>query len=424
MTRPVSLQLYRAMMTALSPLLPIYLGRRAKAGKEDSTRLDERFAHYHDAPHSSNERIWLHGVSVGEVSAALALAKELKTHFRQAHFIITTGTVTAAQMVMNAKGDLPLTHYYAPFDAPHIMSRFFTHHKPDFGVIFESDFWPVMMTSAHEHNVPLFLASTQMSFQSADKWQKRPALAQAVFAPVRACFTHDETQAEIFKNFGVSHREAVGSLKLPRYEPKKTDFAKALSQAAKKRPILLGASTHEGEEAQLLALSDNLTARGCEHLLIIAPRHPDRADKVAEMMPRAKRRSMRQLPDGDDSAYLCDSLGDMPSLYQASDIIWLGASFSGKGGHNPLEAASYGKIVICGPSQFKNQNEYDQLMAQDVCHQISDPSLGASFIISILADKDRQKEIAKTGKAYAKQATKRSSYVARKIADMMKGAKG
>ena len=423
MAKPVSLQLYRAVMTALSPLLPLYLGRRAKAGKEDSTRLDERLAHYHDAPHSSNERIWLHGVSVGEVSAALALAKELKNHFRQAHFIITTGTVTAAQMVMNAKDDLPLTHYYAPFDAPHIMSRFFTHHKPDFGVIFESDFWPVMMTSAHEHNIPLFLVSTQMSLQSADKWQKAPSLAHAVFAPVRACFTHDKIQADIFKSFGVSHIEAVGSLKLPRYEPRKTDFAKALSQAAKKRLILLGASTHEGEEEQLLALSDNLTAKGCDHLLIIAPRHPDRGDKVAEMIPRAKRRSLCQLPDAYDNAYLCDSLGDMPSLYQASDIIWLGASFSGKGGHNPLEAASYGKIVICGPSQFKNQNEYDQLMAQDVCHQISDPSLGASFIMSILADKDRQKEIAKAGKAYAKQATKRAANVANKIADMVKGTK-
>ena len=423
MARPVSLQLYRAVMTALSPLLPFYLERRAKAGKEDSTRLEERFAQYHDAPHSSGDRIWLHGVSVGEVSAALVLAKELKTHFKQAHFIITTGTVTAAQMVMNAKGDLPLTHYYAPFDAPHIMSRFFTHHRPDFGVIFESDFWPVMMTSAHEHNIPLFLASAQMSLQSADNWQKAPSLAQAVFAPVRACFTHDKIQADIFNDFGVSHIEPIGSLKLPRYEPRKTDFAKALSQAAKKRPILLGASTHEGEEEQLLSLSDNLTAKGCDHLLIIALRHPDRGDKVAEMIPRAKRRSMHQLPDANDSIYLCDSLGDMPSLYQASDIVWLGASFSGKGGHNPLEAASYGKIVICGPSQFKNQNEYDQLMAQDVCHQISDPSLGASFIMSILADKDRQKEIAKAGKAYAKQATKRAGNVAGKMADMMKGAK-
>ena len=422
MARPVSLSLYRGIMTGLSALLPFYLGRRAKAGKEDIMRIHERTARYQHKPALAGTHIWLHGVSVGEVGAALALAKALQTYFTDAHFTITTGTVTAAQMVMNATGDLPITHLYAPFDAPHILNRFYHDQAPDFGVIFESDFWPGMITSAHEHNIPLFLASAQMSDKSATNWGKIPALAKAVFAPIKACFTHDDTQAELFKQFGIAHSSPVGSLKLPHYEPRKTAFAKALLQAAKNRPILLGASTHASEEEQILTLSHHLTAKGCDHLLIIAPRHPERFAAVAEMIPDAKKRSQNHLPETADTIYLCDSLGEMPSLYQASDVVWLGASFSGKGGHNPLEAASYGKPVICGPSQFKNKNEYDQLIANGVCHQISDPALSAAFIISLLAQDQRRKEIAKQGKHFAKQAAMRPQIVARAIADEMKGA--
>lgn len=415
MVRPLSLQLYRLMMTGLLPLLPYYLSRRAKSGKEDPQRLQERFGKNYQPLVPARHRIWLHAVSVGEVNAALALVKELDSHFQDAHFIITTGTVTAASMVAQAGAQISFTHCYAPFDAPRYVRRFLSHHKPDFGVIFESDFWPCLMTGAHEAGIALYLASAQMSAQSASKWQKQPALAKALFAPIRACFAHDEAQADLFSSLGTPSSHVIGSLKLPPISATKTDFAKQIKAAGKGRLILLGASTHEGEEAQIMAISDYLHAQNCDHLLIIAPRHPERGDKIAAQMPDAKRRSAGALPSAEDRSYLCDSLGDMASLYQASDIVWLGASFSGKGGHNPLEAAGYGKPVICGPSQFKNQLEYDQLREVGLCHQISDNAISADFIASLYHDKDRRKEIAKKGKAYAKKAHKRPAIVAKLI---------
>ena len=428
MSRPLSLTLYRAMMTGLLPLLPRYLARRAKAGKEDSTRLEERFGRGYaplaDAPlAASGIKIWLHGVSVGEVSAALALARAFCEIHQGAHFIITTGTKTAAAMTQKAGADLPLTHCYAPFDAPSCVARFLAHHKPDFGVIFESDFWPTLMSSTHEAGIPLYLASAQMSDDSAKRWQRVPQLAHALFAPIAACFAHDDAQSANFAALGVTKTQTIGSLKLPAPSVKKTAFAKQLIDAANGRLILLGASTHPGEEAQILTISQHLSAQTIDHLLIIAPRHPDRGDNLAAIMPHAKRRSHGALPSGDDTLYLCDSLGDMASLYQAADIVWLGATFSGKGGHNPLEAASYGKAIICGPSQFKNQFEFDQLTALDVCHQICDASQSARFIADIYHDEGRRKAIAKAGKAYAKKAAKRPLMVATHlIKDMKRGA--
>lgn len=419
MPRPLSLHLYRALMTGLLPILPYYLARRAKAGKEDSARLDERYGRGYGALGKANTKtgtnIWLHGVSVGEVSAALALARAILTLNDKAHFIITTGTKTAAAMVKKSTADLPLTHCYAPFDAPSCVARFLAHHHPDFGVIFESDFWPTLMTSTHEASIPLYLASAQMSDDSAKRWQKFPQLAHALFAPISGCFAHDEAQSANFASLGITKTQTIGSLKLPDPAIKKTAFAKELIKAGNGRLILLGASTQPNEEAQILTISEHLKVRHIDHLLIIAPRHPDRGDSVAAMMPHAKRRSQGALPSPDDTHYLCDSLGDMASLYQAADIVWLGATFSGKGGHNPLEAASYGKPIICGPSQFKNQFEFDQLAERDVCHQISDARQSAQFIDEIYNDDARRKRIAKAAKSYAKSAAKRPLIVARHI---------
>lgn len=421
MAKPVSLHLYHALMTGLSAFLPLYLSQRAKKGKEDSARLCERYGRGYAPLPEGGTRIWLHGVSVGEVTAVLALARALLVPFKDAHFIITTGTTTAAALVQKAADELPLTHYYAPFDAPRFVRRFLGFVAPDFGVIFESDYWPTLMTSAHEGAIPLYLASAQMSQRSAKRWQKSPQLAQAMFAPIAGCYAHDDKQTAQFQALGIAPSQTIGSLKLPPIAPKITDFAKQIKQAGKGRIILLGASTHEGEEAQILAISDHLSARNCDHLLIIAPRHPNRGDSVAAMMGPVKRRAQGAIPDSSDSRYLCDSLGDMASLYQAADIVWLGATFSGKGGHNPLEPASYGKLVICGPSHYKNQYEFDQLTAQGVCHQILDARATAQFIATI-TDDDRHKDVAKTGKAYAKAAAKRPMQVAQLIAQSYKKA--
>lgn len=415
MAASLSLSLYRGFMTALSPLLPLYLARRIKAGKEDAARLGERYGRY-DAPfHHDGTTIWLHAISVGEAMAALALAKDLRARFKDAHFIITTGTMTSAEIVQKAAMRLPISHVFAPFDAPRFVRRFFDYYQPDFGVIFESDFWPVMMTSAHDKRIPLFLASAQMSEASAANWAKRPALARDMFAPIAACFAHDAAQADNFQAFGISDSKVTGSLKLPPFEETKTDFASALLKTSNSRLILLGASTHAGEETALLQISQRLTKAGIVHLLIIAPRHPNRGDEVAKMMPNAKRRSQNQLPESDCLTYLCDSLGDMPSLYQAADIVWLGATFVDRGGHNPLEPASYGKPVICGRSHFKNRHEFEQLTKLGVCQIAHNNDESIKLITALAQDKDTRATIAKAGKAYAKKAASRPAKTAASI---------
>lgn len=426
MAKPISLHLYRGIMQALSLVAPYYLSKRAKRGKEDANRISERLGIYKDLPARHHDKtrpiIWLHGVSVGEVTAVLSLAHALKDHIENPHFIITTNTLTAAKLVEDAADSLSVTHYYTPFDAPVAVARFFDHVTPDFGVIFESDFWPCLMTTAHERGIPLYLASAQMSDKSQQNWQARLALAKAIFAPIKACFCHDSQQEQVFRRFGVSTVTITGSLKLPQIQTRKTAFAKALLKAGNGRLILAAASTHEGEEAKIKAISEHLSAIGLDHFLVIAPRHPMRAQAVAALFPTAKRRSEGAMPSGQDSVYIIDTIGEMASLYQACDIVWLGATFSGKGGHNPLEPASYGKPIISGLSQFKNQYEFDELTKCGVVCQLVDFAQTARYIEELSHDQTRLDKIAKTAKAYSKSAANRADIVAKAIARSVKEA--
>ena len=257
-----------------------------------------------------------------------------------------------------------------------------------------------------------------MSESSFQKWASRPALAAAIFGKMSHCFCHDDTQAGYFQKLGLSDVTVTGSLKLPSITTRKTALANQLVKAANGRAVILGASTHQGEERQLLDISAHLQARGFDHFLIMAPRHPIRGDEVASLLPQAKRFSKGEMPSIKESAYILDSLGQMASLYQAADIVWLGATFSGKGGHNPLEAAGYGKPVISGLSQFKNQYEFDQLTELGLVTQIVDTNQTAQFIMGLYQDKEMREAIAKKGRSYAKKAQKRSDTVAKTIFEL------
>ena len=415
MAKPISQRSYEWMMQAVAVALPFYLKRRARHGKEDITRLAERYGQGYAPLPPSEIRLWLHAVSVGEVTAATALAQALASLMPTAHFIITTGTVTAATQLAEKAGDLPYTHYFIPFDHPRYVRRFYDHVKPDFGILLESDFWPILMTTAHQRGIPLFMASAQMSEKSQAQWLARQTLAKAMFAPISACYCHDESQARFFQSLGIDDIKVTGSLKLPDITSRKTKFAQEIIAAASGRLILLGASTHDGEEAELLAISAHLHAKDRDHLLLLAPRHPDRGEAVMRLVPDAKRRSKGERVTPQDKVYLIDTLGEMPSLYQAADIVWLGGTFSGKGGHNPLEAASYGKPIISGLSQFKNQYEFDELTSRRVVTQLIDQRQTALHIAALYDDKSGRAKIAKTAKSYATSARKRAAYVAKQI---------
>ena len=364
-----TLSSYNRLWACLRAILPLYLNWRALRGKEDKTRRAERLAKSWQGQRPKGRLIWLHAVSVGETVAAMSLAEACLAVQPSAHILITTNTVTALNRLEQIMPD-QCTACYQPLDDPACVARFLMFWRPDAAVFLESDFWPNLIIQTAQQGIPVTFASSQLSDSAFRNWQKRPKLAGQLFGAAQLICVVDQTQKDKFEQLCQNSTQSkpdikiMGSLKLSSASlAVDVGYSQAITAAAANRPILLAASTHSPEEELILAACEELATTGYSHLLVLAPRHRERGDEIAAMIPKAKRRSKAERPQPGDSVFLADSLGEMGSLIEAADIVILGGSFAPKGGHNPLEIAALGKPVITGPSQFKNQAEFDTLHA-------------------------------------------------------------
>lgn len=415
-----ALRSYNRVWRLLRPLLPLVLKLRAWRGKEDSARLAERFGHYADRV-TTQGAIWLHAVSVGETVAALSLAEAIAANEKDAHFIITTNTVTAAALVERATADsnLAIQHIYQPLDHPVFVDRFLDQWKPARAVFLESDFWPNLITRTAAKSISVTFASAQLSDRAMARWQRRSALAIAMFSCADCALTVSNEQTANLTRLGVTPDRitTLGSLKMSvAAMPLDEALITALRDRARGRRIFLAASTHQGEDAAVIAAAHAL---GEGWLTIIAPRHPNRADAIAAAcdaagMP-AQQRSKDALPAADDALYIMDSLGEMGSLFRLADTVFLAGSLTPVGGHNPLEPASFGAPIISGPHVFKNKAEFDGLRAIGAVFDIAQPDELADMVIASIAARDTGRFDARAAQKYVHEAGKRQQIAANYI---------
>ena len=357
MTAP--LLLYRAGTALLEPLAPALLARRARAGKEDHTRLGERLGRPSLA-RPAGRLVWLHGVSVGESLSILPLAKALRAARPDLSLLITSGTRTSAELLA---GRLPegAIHQYAPADGPAAVARFLDHWKPDLGLLVESELWPNLILAARRRSVPLALVSARMTAQSAAGWGKAPGSAKTLLSSFRLVLPQEPQTAARLAALGAQIGPELNLKQIG--DPLPCDPAELarLKAAFGDIPVILAASTHPGEET-LIARA--FRAAGREARLVIAPRHPDRtpaicAELAAEGFPVAVR-SRGEAPG--DGVYLADTLGEMGLFFRLARAAVMGGSFfEGIGGHNPLEPARLGLATVTGPHTFNAQATYDGL---------------------------------------------------------------
>ena len=365
-----SLTSYNRLWACLRPVLPAYLSWRGLRGKEDNSRRTERLGLSWRHQRPDGVLIWLHAVSVGETVAAVSLAQACLEAQPSAHIMITTNTITALNRLEQIKPEQCIA-CYQPLDDPACVSRFLEFWRPDAAVFLESDFWPNLVIQTAERGIPVTFASSQLSDKAFSNWQKRPHLAAQMFGAAQLICAVDDTQKQKFSQLSQAAPDqrkpdirTLGSLKLSVASlAVDQSFSETITSAAAGRPVVLAASTHPPEEELILEACAEIAETGHPHLLVIAPRHRERGEEIARLIPEASRRSAAEVPSADDTVFLADSLGEMGSLISAADIVILGGSFAPKGGHNPLEIAALGKPVITGPSQFKNQAEFDTLHA-------------------------------------------------------------
>jgi 3-deoxy-D-manno-octulosonic-acid transferase len=418
--------LYQILWHLARPFAGLWLKKRLADGRETSESLPQRLAKSWPEKRPPGPLFWLHAVSAGEAVAACQLAKALLAAEPGRTMLITTNTPAGAAIVRAAGKTHPILHAFQPLDHPLLVDRFLSYWQPDAALFLESDFWFNLVSRAARRELPVFFASAQLSARSFAAWQRRPALARQLFGAAWLVLAVDAKQARQFGQLrGQPHDPkaiAFGSLKVSREKLAiNAGFAGQLRQAASGRAVLLAASTHADEE-QLIHTAWQALPEADRPLLILAPRHPGRAADILADLGPLPQRSRDQLPERPDSAYLCDSMGEMGSLFAAADLVILGGSLVPAGGHNPLEPALFGKPILAGPHHFKNQADYEGLVAAGAM-RISAAEKLATDLATALADTGFRMQAAEAGPAFVEEAARRPERAAAAIDAALKEAK-
>ena len=364
--------LYRLLTDLGAPFIGLYLRRRRAMGREDAERFAERFG-YSSRPRPSGRLIWCHAASVGETSSLLILIKKLHELHPDISVLLTTGTVTAARMIMPRLPSYAV-HQYMPIDRVSCLSRFLNHWRPDLAVWIESELWPNTLATLRMRMIPAILLNARMSDKSFRSWYRVRGFARELMSSFSLCLAQTESDKARFIALGAAPVKAIGNLKYASAPlPVDAQELARLRAVLQDRPLWLMASTHRGEEEMAIAAHRELAVLHPRLLTVIAPRHAVRGDEIAQLIAAAglhcARRSKGEAMGADTQIYLADTMGELGLFYALCPVAVLGGSFVRTGGHNPIEAAQYGAAIIFGPHIYNfSEITREFILAQAAIH--------------------------------------------------------
>ncbi len=296
--------------------------------------------------------LWIHAVSVGEVGVAHTLAKALPADMP---ILITTVTPTGQALAQRLFADRG-TVAYLPFDLGPLVEKFLNRYRPRALVMVEGDLWPLLLARSKARHLPIAVVNGRVSDRGYRRMSRLKRLLGPLFRPVDRFGMQSEMDRRRLEELGVAtdRLEVTGNLKFETPTPHANpDLIAAVGEVAGDRPILVAGSTMQGEEEQVLAALERIGGGG-RALLILAPRHPERWNEVAEKVKATgfellRRTDLETTPTFCD-VLLLDSLGELAALYGAGLGSFIGGTLVPTGGHNPLEAALHAVAVSAGPS--------------------------------------------------------------------------
>jgi len=396
MTRgPLGYIAYRAFTTALAPVAPLLLRRRASRDKEDASRVNERLGR-DLPPRPMGQLIWVHGASVGECIAALPLIDALLEDPAR-HVLVTSGTVTSARM-MSERLPKRALHQFVPVDLPASTQRFLDHWRPDAGLFVDSDIWPNLVFGAKARGIKLALVNARMSERSFAGWSWARKTAAALLSAFDLCLAQDDEIAQRFRALGARDVRAIGSLKADAPPlPADSDALDALRAAIGARPILLAAQTHSGEDETILPASDVIRRAIPDLLTIIVPRHVDRGAEIAMLCATraARRRALGEMPDADTLVYVADTMGELGLFYRLARFAFVGGSLIRHGGQNPLEPARLDCAVLAGPHTFNFTSAYEAIFRAQGTGLVHSSAEIAQIARRLLEDNDEARRLSR-----------------------------
>ncbi len=398
---------WRLGASLLAPLLPLHLARGARRGKEIPDRLDERRGE--GAARPPGRLFWLHAASVGETLSVLPVIEAMATRDPALSFLVTTGTVTSAELLARR---LPpalaprVAHRFVPLDVPAWVERFLDGWRPDAGAFVESELWPNLLAAAAGRGVPMALVNARMSPRSARRWRRLPGRARAALGGFRRVLARAEGDAARLASLGASGAACWGDLKAAAPPlPAEPAALAALREAVGERPVFLAASTHPGEEGPVAAAHRQVAAALPGLLTIIVPRHPERGPALAAELAAeghaVARRAAGEAPGRETGLYVADTLGELGLFYRVAAVALVGGSLVPHGGQNPLEPARLGTPILFGPHMFNFEEPVARLLAAGGALRLAGPAALAPTVRDMLCQPDRGRVMADAAAAVA-----------------------
>lgn len=358
----LGLMAYRVLGRGLALAAPYVLRRRVKRGKENPGRWQEKLGKS-SLPRPQGRLVWLHGVGLGEVMALRGVVMALHASAPDLNFLITSSTRVSAEVI--AKSDLPNTqHQFLPLDAPLFLKRFYDHWRPDLVIWSEQDIWPNAIFEAARREITQCYINARITEASFNQRRRLRGLYGAALRRMALVSAQDTGSEARLRQLGARGFSAACSLKP--FAPALTvddGELSALRAMLEGRPVLVGASSHAGDEAEVISAMGRLRADGW--LCVLAPRDIGRAEAIGAALADAGLsfvcRSDGEFPTADTDVWLANSYGEMGLWYALADVALVGGGFDAIGGHNPWEAVALDAAVLHGPDTYNFAGDYEQL---------------------------------------------------------------
>jgi len=348
--------------------------------------------------------IWLHAVSVGEVQAAAPLIRSLRERFPERRLLVTTVTPTGAARVKSLFGDT-VYHCYIPFEFPNAVSSFFRSVNPEAALIMETEIWPNLYRGCGTRQIPLILVSARISPKSVPGYRRLLPLIRETLSHGIIIAAQSQSDADRFLSLGANpaRTRVMGNIKFDvDADAGVTAQGRVLrSELFGDRPVWIAASTHEGEEQLVLQAHRDLRERHPDLLLVLVPRHPERFSFVRELVEKQGFSQVVRTdnsPAGDAALFLCDTMGEVPLFYAASDVAFVAGSLVPIGGHNLLEPASLGVPIITGPHNFNAQDIADLFVDMGACRKVADTGELVETVSELLSDPEQAARLGSAGR--------------------------
>ena len=401
-----ALRLYSLLWWCLLPFAFLRLLWRSRREPGYRQHLAERFGFY--SFQLSAPLICVHAVSVGETRAAEPLLRAVLSEYPDHHILLTHMTPTGRAAGKALFGNEPrLTQAYLPYDTLSMMANFVWHFRPALCILMETEVWPSLIQACKAADVPVALVNARLSERSLRRGQRFAGLLGHAAQDIICVAAQSEADARRLRMMGARDVHITGNLKFDVSVPEAMMAAgESLRQQIGDRPVLLCASTREGEEALLLA-GYMKTTLPSDLLLMIVPRHPQRFAAVTQLFENQGLRVVRksqlkgQPVPADVQILVGDTMGDMFAYITACDLAFIGGSLLPTGGQNLIEACACGKPVLLGPHTYNFAEASETAIAQGAALRVADAAQIFTMSFDLLLDRDRLHTMSKAAQHFA-----------------------